>query len=192
MCRAPDSASPAGSIRCNLVRSRATRPGSGAQPPTRASRSRRSRSAARRARRCDAPQAQPVPAPPDRRAQRARQPAARAMRIRPARPRATQRTIACGSFSNFSASARSKPVAAMRPSSAQSTRRTASQPSQAPLPSSEIGIPQPPTRWVCPRTTAQPTVPVPETITPPSRTPCAPRHAACASVVIIALRNGCG
>ena len=36
---------------------------------------------------------------------------------------------------------------------------------------------------ICPLSIAQPTVPVPATMTPPSRSPCAPRQAACASVV---------
>jgi hypothetical protein len=79
----------------------------------------------------------------------------------------------------------------MRPSRAHSVRRSASPPSQAPLPSSEIGRPQPPTRCICPLRTAQPTVPVPAMMTPPSLSPCAPMQAACASVVMMALRNGC-
>ena len=52
-----------------------------------------------------------------------------------------------------------------------STRRRASQPSQAPLPSSEIGSPQPPTRCCRPFSSAQPMLPVPTTMTPPSRPP---------------------
>ena len=59
-----------------------------------------------------------------------------------------QVTMAWGSLPNLSPRMRNSPVQASRPSSAQSRRRTASQPSQAPLPSSEIGMPQPPTRWV--------------------------------------------
>ena len=59
------------------------------------------------------------------------------------------------------------------------------------FPSSEIGNPQPPTRWVLQFTLAHPTVPVPAIITPPSPSPWAPTQAASASVTISALRNGC-
>jgi len=93
--------------------------------------------------------------------------------------------VVCGS------AFRNKGVQPMRPSNAQRTRRSASQPSQAPLPSSESGRPQPPKRWDFPFNTAQPIEPVPTTITAPSRSPWAPMQAACASVVKIALPNGC-
>ena len=76
----------------------------------------------------------------------------------------------------------------MRPSWAHSVRRNASQPSHAPLPSSEIGQPQPPTWYCCPFSSAQPMLPVPITMMPPSRPPCAPTHAAWASVTKTAMR----
>ena len=60
-----------------------------------------------------------------------------------------------------------EPLQAILPSCAHSTRRAASQPSQAPLPSSEMGKPQPPMRCSCPSTTAQPTLPVPTMMMPP-------------------------
>ena len=179
------NASPAGSTRCSLVRSPKRRSqewcaATDQRQPRRAD----SDQPRRRARRCDAPQARPIRSAAASPCAACSKTSGASVAKSPGEAACDQATTACGSLSNRSASARSKPVAAMRPSSAQSRRRTASQPSQAPLPSSEIGIPQPPTRWVCPRTTAQPTVPVPATMTPPSRSPCAPRQAACASVVI--------
>ena len=101
-----------------------------------------------------------------------------------------QRAIACGFVSNRSNNALSRSVQAMRPSQAHKTRRTASQPSQAPLPSSETGKPQPPIRIRLSPSSTQPIVPVPMTMTPPSRPPCAPTQAACASAVTIVRPKG--
>ena len=62
------------------------------------------------------------------------------------RARPIQCTTACGSAPNRWYTKRRKSVQGIMPSWAHSTRRTASEPSQAPLPSSETGKPQPPTR----------------------------------------------
>ena len=70
-------------------------------------------------------------------------------------------------------------VQGVRPSSAHRVRRATSQPSHAPLPSSETGKPQPPTRWRLPSTMASPTLPVPMMMMPPSPPRCAPTQAAC-------------
>jgi hypothetical protein len=68
----------------------------------------------------------------------------------------------------------------------------ASDPSQAPLPSSDRGKPQPPARNSRPPAIPHPTLPVPTTMMPPSRLGCAPKHAARASLVKIAWQKGSG
>jgi hypothetical protein len=99
-----------------------------------------------------------------------------------------QSTMACGSERNFASSERRSGVHVTRPSQAHNVRRSASQPSQAPLASSEMGQPQPPTRCCRPLSWAQPMLPVPITTMPPSAPPWAPTQAAWASVTKTALR----